>query len=379
MTPLLIRRHVLMTADAVGGLWVHASSLAQELARRGWTVTLVTLGPAPREDQFLPFLRYPQIELEFTNLELEWQDPQGRDRDRALDFLARLGERVQPDIVHINGYREALAGWRAPVIVGAHSCVGSWWRACRGESPDESWANYLADISAGLNAADRWVAPTAAFRDAIQDIYAPVSAGEVIWNGIEPIARDGQTKEPFILAAGRVWDEAKNVAILPEAARGPGWDLRIAGAMWQGEDSAVQEDGVDYLGNLPRPELLALMAKAGIFVSPSLYEPFGLTVLEAAASGCALILSDIPTFRELWDGAAIFANPRDPGSFKAALATLCHDPELRAEAQRRARQRAARYPLTATADAYERLYHTVIAGAQPRTAQLQQAMFEARA
>ena len=38
----------------------------------------------------------------------------------------------------------------------------------------------------------------------------------------------------------------------------------------------------------------------------ALYEPFGLAVLEAAQAGCALVLSDIPTFRELWDGAALF-------------------------------------------------------------------------
>ena len=52
-----------------------------------------------------------------------------------------------------------------------------------------------------------------------------------------------------------------------------------------------------------------MMARTAVFVSPALYEPFGLAVLEAAQAGCALVLSDIPTFRELWDGVALFVAP----------------------------------------------------------------------
>ncbi len=47
-------------------------------------------------------------------------------------------------------------------------------------------------------------------------------------------------------------------------------------------------------------------AAATVFASMARYEPFGLAVLEAAQAGMRLVLSDIPTFRELWDGAAIF-------------------------------------------------------------------------
>jgi glycosyltransferase involved in cell wall biosynthesis len=377
MMPFLMRRHVLMTADAVGGVWTYASGLAQELARRGWSITLVTLGPAPREDQFLPLLDFPGIDLEFTNLELEWQDPQGRDRDRALAVLTELGERVQPEVVHINGYREALAGWQAPVVVGAHSCVGTWWQACRGGKPNESWQPYLADVAAALNAADRWVAPTAAFRDDIHRFYAPVTAGEVIWNGIEVVSASSEGKEPFILAAGRLWDEAKNTAMLSDAIRDTGWALRIAGAT--PDESGSAAGGVDHLGNLPRAELMEQMGRAAIFTSPALYEPFGLTVLEAAASGCAPVLSDIPSFRELWDGAALFADPHEPGAFKAALERLCRDDALRAELGQAARLRAARYPLSVTADVFERLYHTVMAKPRRESPFLPRSRSEARA
>jgi glycosyltransferase involved in cell wall biosynthesis len=360
MTPSLSGKHLLMTADAVGGVWSYASSLAQELARRGWTITLVTLGPAPRQDQFLPLLAFPQIELEITDLALEWQDPEGDDRERVLEFLAAMEERVRPDIVHLNGYREACAGWRAPVVVVAHSCVGSWWRACRGCAPSEAgWESYLADVAAGLKAADRWVAPTAAFRDSIEQLYAPTKSGTVISNGLAGVG-DGPapqgTKEPFILAAGRLWDEAKNIAALTAIAPELDWPVRIAGARRKECSQASSEDGVDWLGKLPNAELMAVMKQAGIFVSPAVYEPFGLTALEAAASGCALVLADIPTFRELWDGAALFVDPRVTGQIRDALNRLARDASLRCGLQSAARERATRYSLSVKADAYEQLY-----------------------
>jgi len=368
-----------MTADAVGGVWVYASSLAVELARRGWRVTLVTLGPAPRQDQVAPLLSHTGIDLEHADLALEWQDPDGKDRQRVLDYLDALEERVRPDIVHLNGYREALAPWRAPVVVAAHSCVGSWWRACRGTGPEANWQPYLADISAGLSAADRWVAPTAAFRDTIQQLYAPPRPGGVIWNGMETLPDSVGGKDAFILAAGRLWDEAKNIGVLPEAVRRLDWPLHMAGAARQSENFAAAPTGLQILGNLPRAELLAIMQKAGIFVSPAVYEPFGLTVLEAAASRCALVLSDIATFRELWAGAALFVNPRDPAAIEAALTALCRDASLRQRLQHAAKRRAARYTIAAKADAYQQVYTEMLRRPERRVPLPRPSRIEARA
>jgi glycosyltransferase involved in cell wall biosynthesis len=370
-------KHVLMTVDAVGGVWSYASCLARELETRGWSITLLTLGPAPRQDQFMPLLPHDGIDLQITDLELEWQDPEGRDRRRVLAYLAALEDTLRPDIVHLNGYREACAGWRAPVVLAAHSCVGSWWRSCRGEAPEAGWGDYLADVAAGLDAADRWVAPTAAFRDSIARLYQPQREGEVIWNGIAPLP-EPPAKEDFILAAGRLWDEAKNVGLLPVIAKGLDCPVRVAGPLQRSDGAPVSpQAGVEWLGDLPQGELLGWMGKAGIFVSPAVYEPFGLTVLEAAASGCALVLADIPSFRELWDGAALFVNPRDPGAVQAALNTLSRNPVLRSQLQRAARRRSARYGIAAQADAYERLYQQMLEG-RPRLASVRLPLAEAR-
>ena len=112
--------------------------------------------------------------------------------------------------------------------------------------------------------------------------------------------------------------------------------------------------------------LLGEMESASVFVSPALYEPFGLSVLEAASAGCALLLSDIPTFRELWDGAAAFFDPRDSGQLIAALRTLCRDEVHRVRLQRAAAERAQHYSLSKTVNAYRCLYASLLAGAAGR-------------
>jgi glycosyltransferase involved in cell wall biosynthesis len=124
--------------------------------------------------------------------------------------------------------------------------------------------------------------------------------------------------------------------------------------------------------------LLETMRRASILASPAVYEPFGLTVLEAAAAGCALVLSDIQSFRELWDGAALFAEPRDPAEWQATLTYLTRNDALRKDLQKRAAQRAQCYPLKATVDAYIALYREIASNGRAIGPRRYQSLAEAR-
>jgi glycosyltransferase involved in cell wall biosynthesis len=356
---------ILMTTDAVGGVWVFSSSLADALVREGCEVLLVTLGPTPRQDQ-LDGVARKGVQVEVTDLALEWMDPEGTDFKRARQTLANIARRFFPDIVHLNSFRDAVANWQVPVVVTAHSCVRSWWQACRGSEPDERrWDPYIEQVRSGLAAADVWVAPSCAFRDTIEALYSPPASGVAISNGINatgPIS----AKEPYILAAGRLWDEAKNVGALAAVARDLKWPVRIAGAAETKTNSVAPPRAVDWLGELPRADLLKQMQRSAIFVAPALYEPFGLAVLEAASAGCALVLSDIPTFRELWNDAALFVNPNDPASLRTVVDRICGDSELRTRLQHAASRRAQDFPLERTTASYQRLYHGLLqAATQP--------------
>jgi glycosyltransferase involved in cell wall biosynthesis len=75
-------------------------------------------------------------------------------------------------------------------------------------------------------------------------------------------------------------------------------------------------------------------------VLPARYEPFGLSVLEAALAGCALVLGDIPSLRELWRNRAVFVAPDDPEALENAIVQLIEDPDRRNALAAGARSRA---------------------------------------
>jgi glycosyltransferase involved in cell wall biosynthesis len=356
---------LMMTTDAVGGVWIFSATLARALSDAGCDVDLVSMGPRPTAAQRDMLSSHRRISLIETDLLLEWQDPAGTDLARAATVLNTIAARRAPDLVHFNSFREAAMGWRVPTVVVAHSCVNSWASAC-GQSDafaGGEWQAYTSNVRRGLFNAGAWVAPTYSFRDAIAATYGLPGEGIAIWNGAGNAPGRARPKQPVILSAGRLWDKAKNLALLSSLAAEFEWPIRIAGSnRAEHGGSAVPAAGCEYLGAISHDELLGAMQAASIFVSPALYEPFGLSVLEAAGAGCALLLSDIPTFRELWDGAAIFFDPRDRRQLKRALQSLCDDEVLRIRLQRAAAERATRYPLRDTANSYRALYGSLLNG-----------------
>jgi glycosyltransferase involved in cell wall biosynthesis len=350
----LSSRRILMTTDTVGGVFSHASGLATHLASFGAEVHLVTLGPPPRADQRV-MLDATKIRLIETDLALEWQDPEAADLDRARELLRHFEQKIRPDIVHLNSYREATFDWHAPVVLVAHSCVNSWGRACHDTDflAEPRWQRYSQLVAAGLAKASAWVAPTCAFGETVASLYTPPRPGVLIWNGFTPAFQAIMPKQPLILAAGRMWDKAKNLAALAAVADAVPYPIQVAGA---GTEPGEQSLPIRLLGELPQAELWQRMLNAAIFASPALYEPFGLSVLEAAAAGCALVLADIPTFRELWQDAAIFVALGDENALRSALSWLAADADACTALQRAARRRARRYALGRMATRYAELY-----------------------
>ncbi|WP_407158614.1 glycosyltransferase family 4 protein [Bradyrhizobium sp. STM 3557] len=345
---------ILMTTDTVGGVWSYATALANRLASFGAEVHLVTQGPQPRADQ-RAMLDPTKIHLIETDLALEWQDPEAADLDRARRALSRLDQEIRPDIIHLNSYREATFEWHAPVVLVAHSCVNSWGQACHDTTflAEPRWQRYSQLVAAGLGKASVWVAPTCAFGETIANLYRPPRPGVLIWNGFTPAFQSIMPKQPLILAAGRMWDKAKNLAALAAVADAVPCPIEVAGA---GAEPGQQNLPIHLLGELPQAELWQRMLGAAIFASPALYEPFGLSVLEAAAAGCALVLADIPTFRELWQDAAIFVAPADENALRSALSWLAADADACTALQRAARRRARRYTVGRMATRYAELY-----------------------
>ncbi len=349
---------ILMTTDAVGGVWTYASALASAFAARGADVHLVFQGPGPSPAQ-TSMISNASVQIVQSPLALEWQDPEGKDMAAARRFYATLEARLEPDIVHLNSFREAAFNWRRPALVAAHSCVNSWAIACNDSAwlSAEKWRRYTRFVAQGLDRAAAWVCPTRAFHDTIWDLYQPRSPGFVIWNGSAREPGPADHKESFVLAAGRMWDKAKNLSVLARAAEGLDWPLVVAGP----SGDFAPDPAIRLTGELSHAELRRLMRRAAIFTSPARYEPFGLSVLEAAAAGCALVLGDIPTFRELWQDAALFVDPCDAHALHRIVAELSRDPSRCTQLQQAARSRAGRYALRRMVDSYVALYQNMLA------------------
>jgi len=210
------------------------------------------------------------------------------------------------------------------------------------------------------------VTPSRAMRAALRHHYDPLPWAMVVHNGRDSTRytpRPQDEKEPMVLCAGRLWDEAKNLSSLQHVAPHLPWPVCVAGEQHppghngngngngNGKRSAVRE-----LGLLDERQLAEWMSRSAIYAHPAKYEPFGLSVLEAAMSGCALVLGDIDSLRELWGDAAVFVPPEDDAALLEAIWRLIDSPARRAELAERAAVRAKRFAPERTACGYFAAY-----------------------
>ena len=327
-----------MTTDAVGGTWRYSVDLAEGLAMYGIQTVLAVLGPSASTVQRGEAEAVRGLRLVDTGFPLDWTAAAPVELAQASERLASLAALTGVNSVHLHA--PALVGaarWPAPVVAVAHSCVATWWRAVRGGPIPDDLAWRSAATRAGLLAAQAVIAPTAAHARATEAAYGPMPM-EVVHNGspIRPVP--ARPRRPVVLTAGRLWDAGKAADWLDRAA--PGLDVPVlaAGPTRSPDGSEARFDHSRLLGTLAPDALAAEYAGATVFASMARYEPFGLAVLEAAQAGMALVLSDTPGFRELWDGAAIFV--AEETGLLPALRQALAAPEPWAE---RAQERARRY------------------------------------
>jgi len=351
-------KHILMTTDTLGGVWTYSVELCRALSAKGVRVTLAAMGAAmgtgmgggAGAERARALRDLPNVELYEKPFRLEWMDDPWNDVDAAGTWLLSLARNLNPDVIHLNGYAHAALDWGVPRVVVAHSCVYSWWSAVKNEQAPERYAEYRRRVCAGLRSADVVISPSAAMRAVLERWYSNGRAtdgsrkeGLVIPNARSGAAFPRGEKLDLIFSSGRLWDEGKNIRALVKVAKKLAWPIYIAGDT-AGPNSRIETGaGVAWLGQLTEAQIAPWYSRAAIYAHPAKYEPFGLAVLEAALAGCALVLSDIPSLRENWDGAALFADPGSPKALQHAIQCLIEDSGLRKTLQYRAAARARRF------------------------------------
>lgn len=353
---------VFMTADAVGGVWPYTIDLAEGLGAEGIETVLAVLGPAPSVAQLSALRRLSCVQLIETGLSLDWTARSEAELRDINTVLAELAAGCRPDLVHLHA--PALAGFErfdVPTVATAHSCVATWWNAVRSGPMPEEFLWRSGATRRGLESVGQVIAASAGFAAALRKAYGESFAITVIPNGRVRSPSLLREKQHLIFTAGRLWDEGKNIRVLDRAAEHIDAPIFAAGPLAGPHGVTAHFDNLKLLGTLDAAAMAHWLASAPVFAASARYEPFGLAVLEAAQASAALVLSDIPSFRELWEGAAIFVDPEDEEAWAMVLQMALDAPARRRELGAAAEARSKRYSRQAMVSATLALYREVLA------------------
>jgi glycosyltransferase involved in cell wall biosynthesis len=350
---------VLMTADTVGGVWRFAQELTSGLLEAGDAVALVSFGREPSAAQQIECKRLRALWGESffyvsCDSPLEWMRENNRAFGEAAAVLAQVLGEFEAELLHANQFSLGAARLGIPTVVTAHSDVLSWARCCRGaELEGSEWlARYCALVQRGLDAADLVTAPTAWMMRALAEGFRLPSEQLVIPNGRSVAGQAAGERRLRAVTAGRVWDEAKDVAILG-LVRSP-MPLAAVGEQECDGVRAGALEGVESLGVLSDQAILQLFASSAVYVCTSRYEPFGLAPLEAALCGCAIVAREIASMREVWEDAALYF--RDAVGLSAVLKRLYEDPKFLWSYRQRAGERGHMFSREQMVKGYRKVY-----------------------
>lgn len=366
---VVLPRRILMTADTVSSVWTYSLEIARTLCEQDVEIALATMGAPLTDAQWREALDIRNLGVFESNYKLEWMHDPWEDVCAAGEWLLVLERKIRPDIIHLNSCAHGALPWKAPRLVVAHSDVLSWWRAVKDEEAPSLWEEYRHNVRKGLQSADVVVTLSRAMLMEVKERFGPFRRAEIIPHGREISFRQ-VPKEDFIFSCGRVWDEAKNIRTLAAAARDLPWPVCVAGEKHGPEGRTACFENVQLPGKLSRWQMAERLERAPIFCLPARYEPFGLSVLEAALANCALVLGDIPSLREIWRDAALYVPPNDAGALRDALQRLIQKPEMRRDLAERAHERALEFTALRMTSSYLALYSELMTPTEFPTATL---------
>lgn len=360
---------VLMTTDTLGGVWTYCIELCAALQEHGVSIALATMGRELSAKQQGQINCLPHVQLYESRYRLCWMEGAWADVERAGEWLLELERQLSPDVIHLNDLAHGRLPWQSPVLLVGHSCVFSWWEAVKRQpAPLEQWSRYHAVVRASIQNATLVVAPSHAMLVALLRHYGPAKASAVIPNGrdfpklLPSPAEKKAHSEALIFAAGRVWDDAKNISALAAIAGSLPWPVYVAGEQTDPNGGAVAVEGVQCLGFLDNDALEHWLERATIYVAPAHYEPFGLSILEAARAGCALVLGNIKSLREIWGDAAEYVDPNNAQQLRQVICSLIDEPARLQQMIEQAWIRAQQFSATQMAADYLRCYGSLATG-----------------
>jgi len=266
-----------------------------------------------------------------------------------------LGRERAADVLHCPTYRGPLRP-RPPLVVTVHDLA-----VLRHPETFNRWTRtYSPRVVPRVLQAARRVIAVSEFtrRELVELLDVPDEKIRVVANAVEDeFTREGPSAEgEYVLAVGTL-EPRKNLDRLVEAARSAHVELRVVGARgWGGVE--VGGNGVRWLGEVTDTELARLYRGALCVAYPSLYEGFGIPVLEAMACGAPVVTTRGTAMEEVADGAAVLVDAHDPAEIAAGIERAAAD---RDRLVARGLERARAFRWDTVADATVAVYKEAIA------------------
>jgi glycosyltransferase involved in cell wall biosynthesis len=259
------------------------------------------------------------------------------------------------EVLHCPTYRGPFSS-RVPLVVTVHDLA-----LFRHPEAFNRWSRLYGPVAIPrvLRAARRVIAVSDFTRRELGDVLdVPDERIRVIPNAVDDtFTADGPAASgDYVLAVGTL-EPRKNLPRLIEAAGRVGVELRVVGERgWGGVEAGG--DGVRWLGRVPDEELARLYRGARCVAYPSVYEGFGIPVLEAMACGAAVVTSRGGATEEVADGAAVLVDPLDPAGIAEGIERAAAE---RAELGRRGIERARAFSWREVAEATVAVYREAAA------------------
>ncbi|MCL5090397.1 MAG: glycosyltransferase family 4 protein [Patescibacteria group bacterium] len=174
------------------------------------------------------------------------------------------------------------------------------------------------------------------------------------------------TREPrknldrALMAFSEIAGAQENLSLVIVGKYGWGEDSAKCKVPLQGKQSAKLEDRAKVLGLVEKEELACLYSGAKAFVYPSLYEGFGLPILEAMSCGCPVITSNIGSMKEIAGDAALFFDPEKPEEIAEAMSKVSRNDKTRENLILQGFKRAGEFSWEKTALQTLEVYHSLV-------------------
>jgi glycosyltransferase involved in cell wall biosynthesis len=228
-----------------------------------------------------------------------------------------LGRESNAEVLHCPTYRGPLRP-RLPLVVTVHDLA-----VLRHPEAFNRWTRtYSPRVVPGVLRAARRVIAVSQFtrRELVELLGVPDEKIRVVPNAVgEEFTRDGPAESgDYVLAVGTL-EPRKNLDRLIEAVRRTDRELRVVGARGWGGVEVRGRNGVRWLGEVDDAQLARLYRGADCVAYPSLYEGFGIPVLEAMACGAPVVTTRGTAMEEVAQGAAVLVDAHDPAEIAAGI------------------------------------------------------------